>query len=130
MTARLDRLRGAIEVARRVPARVERRAARDAVAGLRLTEGTLTVLWHSVVWQYLSAGEQAAVGYGIDTLTAQADARSPFAHLMFEPQRRTPGDPVAFLLRVRTWPGGADRILAECGPHGPPVIWEEPRRRS
>ena len=124
MTARLDRLRGAIEIARRVPAAVQRRAAVDAVAGLRLTEGTLTVLWHSVVWQYLSADEQAAVRAGIDALAAQADARSPFAHLLFEPQRRFRGDPVAFLLRARTWPGGVDRVLAECGPHGPPVVWE------
>lgn len=124
MTARVNRLRGAIEIARRVPARVQRCAAGDAVAGLRLTDATLTVLWHSVVWQYLSAGELAAVRTGIDALAAQADARTPFAHLMFEPQRRTPDDPVAFLLRVRTWPGGADHVLAECGPHGPPVIWD------
>jgi hypothetical protein len=124
MTPRFDRLRGAIEIARRVPAPVRRRAAADAVAGLRLTEGTVTVLWHSVVWQYLSAGEQAAVSAGINALAAQADARSPFAHLTFEPQRRTPDDAVAFLLRARTWPGGADHLLAECGPHGPPVIWE------
>ena len=124
MTARLERLRGAIDIARRVPASVEMRAAADAVAGLRLTEGTLTVLWHSVVWQYLSADEQAAVRAGIDALATQADARSPFAHLSFEPQRRFRGDPIAFLLRSRTWPGGADRVLAECGPHGPPVVWE------
>lgn len=124
MTARLERLRGAIDIARRVPASVEMRAAVDAVAGLRLTEGTLTVLWHSVVWQYLSANEQTAVRAGIDALAAQANARSPFAHLSFEPQRRFRGDPIAFLLRSRTWPGGADQVLAECGPHGPPVVWE------
>jgi hypothetical protein len=124
MTARLDRLRGAIEIARRVPARVERRAAAAAVTGLRVENGTLTVLWHSVVWQYLSAEEQAAVDTGIESLAARADAQSPFAHLAFEPQRRTPAGPVSFLLRVRSWPGGVDRVLAECGPHGPPVVWE------
>jgi hypothetical protein len=124
MTTRFNRLRGAIDIARHVPARVLRRAAGDAVAGLCLSEGTMTVLWHSVVWQYLSAREQAAVGDGIAALAAQANDRSPFAHLMFEPQRRTPGAAVAFLLRARTWPGGADHVLAECGPHGPPVIWE------
>lgn len=124
MTPRFDRLRGAIEIARHVPAPVLRRGAANAVAGLRLTEGTMTVLWHSVVWQYLSAGEQAAVADGIAALAAQANDFSPFAHLSFEPQRRTPGDTMAFLLRARTWPGGADRVLAECAPHGPPVIWE------
>ncbi len=59
--ARLVRLRGAIEVARRVPAVLERRTAADAVAGLTLAEGALTVLWHSITWQYLSADERAAV---------------------------------------------------------------------
>jgi hypothetical protein len=48
MTPRFNRLRGAIEIARHVPARVLRRAAGDAVAGLCLSEGTMTVLWHSV----------------------------------------------------------------------------------
>jgi hypothetical protein len=124
MTARLDRLRGAIEIARRVPVHVEQRAAAAAVTGLRLDKGTLTVLWHSVVRQYLSADEQAAVDAGIDALAAAADAHSPFAHLTFEPQRRSHNGPIAFLLRVRSWPGGTDRVLAECGPHGPPVVWE------
>jgi hypothetical protein len=42
---------------------------------------------------------------------------------MLEPQRRTPDAPHAFLLRVRSWPRGDDRVLADCAPHGPPVIW-------
>jgi hypothetical protein len=124
MTARLDRLRGAIAVARKVPARLACRAAADAVAGLAVADGTLTVLWHSITWQYLSAGEQAAVRGGIDALAAHAAVRSPFAHLMLEPQRRTPDAGHAFLLRACSWPGGEDQILAECAPHGPPVTWE------
>jgi hypothetical protein len=124
MTARLDRLRGAIDVARRVPAQLQRRAAADAVAGLAVADGALTVLWHSITWQYLAAGEQAAVRDGIEALAARAGASSPFAHLMLEPQRRTPGTPVTFLVRARSWPGGDDRILAECTPFGPPVTWE------
>jgi hypothetical protein len=124
MIARLERLRGAIGVARQVPARLQRRTAADAVAGLAVADGALTVLWHSITWQYLSAAEQAAVRDGIDVLAAQAGARSPFAHLMLEPQRRASGTGHAFLLRARSWPGGEDRILAECAPHGPPVTWE------
>jgi len=124
MAARLDRLRGAIGVARQVPARLQRCAAADAVAGLAVADGALTVLWHSITWQYLSASEQVAVRDGIDALAAQAEARAPFAHLMLEPQRRTSGAPHAFLLRARCWPGGMDQILAECAPHGPPVTWE------
>lgn len=121
--ARLARLRGAIEVARRVPAVLERRTAADAVAGLTLTDGALTVLWHSITWQYLSADERAAVRAHVDALAARADARSPFAHLTMEPARDGPGAPIRFAVRARSWPHGDAQTLAECHPHGPPVNW-------
>jgi hypothetical protein len=122
--ARMNRLRGAIAVARNVPARLERQTAADAVAGLTLTDGALTVLWHSITWQYLSADERAAVRAGVDDLAAQARARSPFAHLTLEPARDGPGSPLKFLVRARSWPGGELQILGECHPHGPPVKWQ------
>jgi hypothetical protein len=121
--ARLDRLRGAIAVARGVPARLDRKPAGAAVAGLSLSEGALTVLWHSITWQYLSDDERAAVRTGVDALGAQADASSPFAHLTLEPARDGPGKPIRFLVRARTWPGGELAVLGECHPHGPPVNW-------
>ncbi|UQX12891.1 DUF2332 domain-containing protein [Candidatus Mycobacterium methanotrophicum] len=122
--ARLDRLRGAIAIARRVPAPLQRRNAVEAVAGLSAATGTLTVLWHSIMWQYLSAADQAAVLAGIDALGTNARADSPFAHLMLEPQRRTPDSPVGFAVRARCWPGGDDTLFGTCSPHGPPVHWE------
>jgi hypothetical protein len=121
---RLRRLRGAIAVARNVPARLERRTAAEAVAGLALAAGALTVLWHSITWQYLSDEERAAVRDGIDALGGRADARSPFAHLTLEPARDGPGTPIRFLVRARSWPGGELAVLAECHPHGPPVHWQ------
>ncbi|OBH54884.1 hypothetical protein A5682_01750 [Mycobacterium mantenii] len=121
--ARLARLRGAIEVARRVPAGLERRSAADAVAGLTLTDGALTVLWHSITWQYLSADERGAVLAHVDTLAGRADARSPFAHLTMEPARDGPGAPIKFVVRARCWPHGDPQVLGECHPHGPPVDW-------
>jgi hypothetical protein len=122
--ARLERLRGAIAVARNVPARLQRKAAGDAVAGLTLADGALTVLWHSITWQYLSADERAAIRDGVDALAARADARSPFAHLTLEPARDGPGAPLKFLVRARRWPGGGLQVLGECHPHGPPVHWQ------
>ncbi|OBI53061.1 DUF2332 domain-containing protein [Mycobacterium sp. E787] len=120
---RLERLRGAIAVARDVPARLERRTAADAVAGLTLADGTLTVLWHSITWQYLSDDERASVRDGVEALGARAGARSPFAHLTLEPARDAPGGPIRFLVRARSWPGGRRAVLGECHPHGPPVNW-------
>jgi hypothetical protein len=122
--ARLDRLRGAIAVARNVPARLQRRTAAEAVAGLTLADGASTVLWHSITWQYLSDDERAAVRDGIEALGRQADARSPFAHLTLEPERDGPDAPIKFLVRARSWPGGEFAILGECHPHGPPVNWQ------
>jgi hypothetical protein len=125
--ARLERLRGAIEVARRVPAGLTRQTAADAVAGLTLADGALTVLWHSITWQYLSDDERAAVRARVEALGAQADARSPFAHLTLEPARpahQGPGAPITFVVRARSWPGGELTVLGECHPHGPPVNWQ------
>jgi len=121
---RLDRLRGAISIARAVPAPLRHCNAVDAVAGLSGAAGALTVLWHSIMWQYLSADDQSAVRAGIDALGAHARIDAPFAHLTLEPQRRNPDAPVEFAVRARCWPGGDDTLLAVCSPHGPPVTWE------
>ncbi len=122
-TARLDRLRGAVAVARSVPARLERQTAAEAVAGLTLADGALTVLWHSITWQYLSTEERDAVRARVHALAGRADVRSPFAHLTLEPARDGPGAPIRFLVRARGWPGGQFHTLGECHPHGPPVQW-------
>lgn len=121
---RLDRLRGAISVARQVPATLHRRNATEAVATLDLGDGALTVLWHSIMWQYLSLPEQSTIEATIKEIGARARAESPFAHLTLEPHRRTPDSDVEFVVRARCWPGGDDRLLAACSPHGPPVTWE------
>jgi hypothetical protein len=121
---RLDRLRGAIAVARNVPVRLVRQTAADAVTGLTLADGALTVLWHSITWQYLSGEERAAIRTHVDALGAQADARSPFAHLTLEPARDGADSAIKFLVRARSWPGGQLQILGECHPHGPPVNWQ------
>jgi hypothetical protein len=121
--ARLDRLRGAIAVARNVPAGLHRNTAAEAVAGLTLADGALTVLWHSITWQYLSDDERAAVRDGVEALGARAGAGSPFAHLTLEPARDGPDAPIRFLVRARSWPGGDSAALGDCHPHGPPVNW-------
>jgi hypothetical protein len=121
---RLERLRGAISIARQVPATLHRRNATEAVAGLGLADGALTVLWHSIMWQYLSLPEQSTISADIEAIGARATPESPFAHLTLEPHRRTPEADVEFVVRARCWPDGNDRLLAACSPHGPPVVWE------
>ena len=121
---RLARLRGALEVAARVPATVEQGSAGDFVSRLELADGATTVLWHSIMWQYLEPPERAAVTERIGALGARATADRRFAHLSLEPRRRTPSAPHEPLVVLRTWPGGEPRVLATASPHGLPTTWE------
>jgi len=123
--ARLERLRGAIDIARRVPAPLHLRNATDAVADLEVSAGSLTVLWHSIMWQYLSVTEQEIVSAEIDELGARAPCRvtvRPFDTGTTSGEHRTLRS--SFVVRARCWPGGDDRLLGVCSPHGPPVTWE------
>ena len=107
-----------------MPATVERAGAAEFLDRLELREGTTTVVWHSVMWQYLPTAEQDAVRRRVDVLGAAAGDPAGFAHASFEPRRRAPGHPHEFLVTVRTWPGGAQRVLGSASPHGIPTTWE------
>ncbi|MGH3510493.1 MAG: DUF2332 domain-containing protein [Nocardioidaceae bacterium] len=122
--ARWERLRGGFAVAARRPPKVRRAAAGEYVASIALARGTTTVLWHSVMWQYLRPEEQADVTASIERLGAAATVDSPFARLFLEPWRRAAGADHEFLVVLRTWPGGEERILGTSAGHGVPTTWE------
>lgn len=122
--ARLARLRGALDLAAQVPATVHHLPAVEFVRRLQLVPGTTTVVWHSVVWQYLSREERTAVERALADLGAGAGERGRLAHLLMEPQRRMPGAEPEFLVRLQTWPGAQDRVLGVAHPHGIPTTWE------
>jgi hypothetical protein len=124
MTARLERLRGALEVARKVPADVRREDALSFLRNLELAEGHVTVVWHSVMWQYLTPEDQAAAAGLITALGERATPTAPLAHLCLEPMRRTPEADPEFLVVLQVWPGGVSRILGSASPHGLPAHWE------
>jgi hypothetical protein len=122
---RLARLRGAFEVAARIPAPVERARAVDFL-GRQLSAarpGMVTVVWHSVVWQYLDQSERIAVGDLLRIAGERATADAPVAHVAFEPVRPTPDRRYAFLGSMTVWPGGNEQVIAEGQGHGPPVTW-------
>ena len=122
--ARLDRLSGALDVAGRIPATVVRSSAADFVRPLELRAGTVLVLWHSIMWQYLDGAERAAVTEHIARLGAAASEQAPFAHLAFEPRRLAPDAEHVYAVTLTTWPGGAEQFLGTAPPHGVPVTWE------
>ena len=121
---RFERLRAALQVAARSSVAVERLPA-SAFLARELAEprpGLVTVVWQSVVQQYLTAPERTAVGDLLAAAGARATAAAPLAHLTMEPQRFTTGG-LRFAVTVTTWPGGVVRRLGEAHGHGPPVAW-------
>lgn len=116
-TARAARLAGALDLAARVPARVVTAGAGDFLAGIRPEPGALTVVWHSVMQQYVPADEWARVTAELDRLAAAATPDAPVAHLYFEPY---PVGGPHFQLRARLG-AGPERLLAEAHPHGLPA---------
>jgi hypothetical protein len=124
MTARHARLAGAIELARQHPPRVERSEAASYVEGLGLRQDQLTVLWHSVMWQYVPRDQQERVTARLRELGSTATDRMPLLHLLAEPTRRTPEDRHRFWVVAESWPGGRREFLGQMSPHGLPVTWE------
>lgn len=122
--SRFERLRGAFAVAAAHPAQVVWRDAVSMVSALALVEGAVTVLWHSVMWQYLTRTDRNAVSAGIEVRGAAATHTAPFAYLFMEPTRRTRDAEHEFLVVLQTWPGGERRVLGHCAPHGLPTTWE------
>uniref|UniRef100_UPI002B26EAD2 DUF2332 family protein n=1 Tax=Nocardioides sp. TaxID=35761 RepID=UPI002B26EAD2 len=122
--ARHERLRGALALADRTPVHVRRAGAAELVDDLGLSEGSLTVLWHSVMWQYLDTAEQDHVRRRLDALGEQATPGAPFAHLFLESTRRAPGREHEYLVVLESWPAGTRRVLATSRGHGLPTDWE------
>ena len=118
---RFKRLRGAIEVAGRMPLEVQQaRAIEWLPAQLAdLPAGTATVVYHSVVLQYLDPEEREAVRRLLHDVGSSATAKAPLFWLRMEPERPLR----AMSLRLTQWPGATERLLATAGAHGDPVRW-------
>ncbi|MCY7316037.1 MAG: DUF2332 family protein [Rubrivivax sp.] len=122
---RLQRLRIAIGVARTQMAvqnvSVQRASAVDFVQQqlAQRRPGQAWVLMHSVMWQYMPAGEQLAITALMQAAAATATPDAPLAWLRLEP----PQPSQAMELRCQRWPTGADLLLARAHPHGAWVEW-------
>jgi hypothetical protein len=121
---RFERLRGALQIAARDPIRVEQLPGSAFLERelAKPTPGVATVVWHSVVRQYLGDAERAALDRILADAGGQASADAPLFRLSLEPEQVAHGT-FRFLVELTSWPGGQVRQLAECLGHGPPVIW-------
>jgi hypothetical protein len=116
---RVRRLRAALEVASRVPATVDNANIPDWLDQHLATdaEGSATVVFHSIVMQYLEEGDRQRTLEMLRVSGEAATQRAPLAWLRMEPA----GDHAE--VRLTMWPGGEDRLIARSGYHGAPVRW-------
>jgi hypothetical protein len=120
-TERFTMLRAALDVARDVPVAIDRAGIPDWLAR-QLDEpapGRATVVFHSIVWQYLTDTERATAEATLATTGERATRDTPLAWLRLEPS----ADLTHTELRVTTWPSGEERLLARCHYHLGPMQW-------
>ncbi len=120
-TERMKRLDGAIALARREGVTVERSNATAFVQRQLATprQGTATVLYHSIMWNYVSDEDKAAVTNLVRDAAGRATPEAPLAWLRFELEEAGTNPVVNLTL----WPGGLDRRLAVASPHGATIEW-------
>jgi hypothetical protein len=118
---RLSRLESAMDLARAYGPRVERA---DAAYWVRTrlrepAEGSATVLYHSIMWQYMPPETQASIRASLEDAGRQATGAAPLAWLRFEPLDSVSRPE----LRMTLWPGPREVRLAVAHPHGSSVTW-------
>ncbi len=120
---RLAQLRAAIAAARLDPPQIERRTAAEWLAAqlARPVADVATVVFHSVMWWYLSEPERERVTALVEAAGARATAASPLAWLRFDLFGQT-----HYEVQLHTWPDGEIRRLAYACPHGRWVDWLNP----
>jgi hypothetical protein len=114
---RIARMRAALEIAATEHVAIDREPA-SSWAQRMLAEpvpGQATVIYHSIVSQYLSDGERNALFGGIAEAGARATADAPLAWLRMERADDRAN------LDLTVWPAGEERRLARVGYHGNPV---------
>jgi hypothetical protein len=119
---RLAALDAALAVAAAHPVTLTRADAAEWLDE-RLAEpqaGVATVVYHSIVWQYLPTATQVTILGLMEAVGRAATDAAPVAWLRFEPAADlAKGAEV----RLRLWPAGAgdERLVARTGYHGKPI---------
>lgn len=117
--ARLARLEAAIDLALHQGVTVEQADAGTWLAQklAEVTSEAVTVIYHSIMWQYMPAATQQH----LQQLMMEAGAWAPVAWLRFEPA----GSTGPFELRLTLWCDGMakEQLLATAHPHGTFVHW-------
>jgi hypothetical protein len=116
---RLELLRAAIEVARRTPVTVDEASAADWLVERLARErgGGATVVYHSIMWGYMTDEDRARITQTIVAAGERATPSEPLAWLRMEPGADQAD------VTLTTWPDFDERVIAHAGYHGRPVRW-------
>jgi hypothetical protein len=114
---RIERMRAALEVANGLPVTIDHESATPWAERMlaKPAVGQATVIYHSIVSQYLTDAERTALFESIREAGGRATADAPLAWLRMEPADDRAN------LDLTVWPGGEERQLARVGYHGSPV---------
>jgi hypothetical protein len=114
---RIARMQAALKVASELPVEVDREPAASWTRRMlsEPTPGQATVLYHSIVMQYLSDEERGVFSDNVQAAGKRATADAPLAWLRMEPGGERAD------VHLTTWPSGETRHLARVGYHGSPV---------
>ena len=118
-SARFGRLSGALEIARRVPAVVDRADVTEWLPS-KLAEprpGRATVVYHSIFEEYLPEAKRLWFHETLAEAGRRATDKAPFFWIRLEPFPEN----VSYGVRVTRWPGGSERLVATCLAHGSDV---------
>jgi hypothetical protein len=120
-TDRRTRLDGAIALAHRHHVTIERTNATDFLRRhlAAPTLGQATVIYHSIVWNYVSDADKAAIVKVVRDAAQRATPASPLAWLRFELKSKDQYPELDLTL----WPNGQNKRLAVANPHGASVAW-------
>ena len=123
---RLEMSRAALDIARDAPVDIAAAPIEDWLPEQLITPatGVTTVVFHSVVWQYLPEATRELIVSTLDAAGRRATEDAPLAYLRLEPSAKTyfPAE-----LRLTLWPGAESAShstrLATSGFHYGPVAW-------
>lgn len=118
---RRQRLAAAVALARQLGVQVEPADAAAWVAEhlSAARPGRATVLYHSIVWQYLPLDTRRQLRDTIEAAGARATRAAPLAWLALE----LPDASCLPQLTLTLWPGGEHRVLADAHAHGLFATW-------
>lgn len=112
---RLERVAGAVAIAREVPADLRATSDTAAVLAQVLDGRRPTVVQHSIVWQYIPTDMRWKVTEAVEAAGRAATAGAPLGWIRYEPDEWNRSRASVWL---RTWPGGEDRLVAHVDFHG------------